>query len=127
MAAVIHLDTHVLVWLAAGEFDRFAPAGRVHLDTGDLVASPMALLELQFLYEAGRLGRRPAEIVDHLRREFDLGVADSRLATVVAEASECGWTRDPFDRMIVGHARANKALLLTKDRTIRANVDAAFW
>jgi PIN domain nuclease of toxin-antitoxin system len=37
------------------------------------------------------------------------------------------WTRDPFDRLLVGHALARGAPLLTKDRLIRRHFRQAIW
>jgi len=37
------------------------------------------------------------------------------------------WTRDPFDRLIVAHAAANDARLLTKDEKIRRHYKRAVW
>jgi PIN domain nuclease of toxin-antitoxin system len=37
------------------------------------------------------------------------------------------WTRDPFDRLIVGQAIARGAKLVTKDRLIRRHFRGAVW
>jgi PIN domain nuclease of toxin-antitoxin system len=37
------------------------------------------------------------------------------------------WTRDPFDRLIVGQASANGAVLVTKDAGIRQNYKQSIW
>jgi len=37
------------------------------------------------------------------------------------------WTRDPFDRLIVGLAALAGSALLTKDRTIRKHYRKATW
>ncbi len=37
------------------------------------------------------------------------------------------WTRDPFDRLIVGHAAVDDELLLSKDRKILENYPFARW
>ena len=42
-------------------------------------------------------------------------------------AKSLDWTRDPFDRLIVGQARASRLGLITKDRQIRRHFDGAFW
>ena len=38
-----------------------------------------------------------------------------------------GWPRDPFDRLIVAHALASRATLLTADETILGNCAQARW
>jgi PIN domain nuclease of toxin-antitoxin system len=55
MAAMIHLDTHAVVWLAAGELERFASSVRLLLEHAECAVSPMVRLELDYLYEIGRL------------------------------------------------------------------------
>jgi PIN domain nuclease of toxin-antitoxin system len=37
------------------------------------------------------------------------------------------WTKDPFDRLIVAHALAADAILLTADGTIREHCPQASW
>ena len=37
------------------------------------------------------------------------------------------WSRDPFDRLIVAHAKAQKTPLVTRDEKIRENYRLAVW
>ena len=37
------------------------------------------------------------------------------------------WIRDPFDRLIVAHAAANDAPLITRDEKIRRHYKRAVW
>ncbi len=46
---------------------------------------------------------------------------------VVAHARAQTWTRDPFDRLIVGQAAAGDAQLVTRDAEIRAHYARAVW
>jgi len=46
MAAVIHLDTHVVAWLYAGPTDILPAAARRAIDEHELLVSPMVVLEL---------------------------------------------------------------------------------
>jgi len=46
---------------------------------------------------------------------------------VETEAAPLTWTRDPFDRLIVGDATGANSALLTKDSTILANCPLAEW
>jgi PIN domain nuclease of toxin-antitoxin system len=44
------------------------------------------------------------------------------------EALSVSWTSDPFDRIIVGQAKANReAILITADTLIRQHYPAAVW
>lgn len=124
---MIHLDTHVVVWLYAGLTERFPESVRDVLSSRQLLASPMVRLELQLLREVGRITATPAEILEYLRIHGGLRVAESRFERVAAMAAEQSWTRDPFDRMIAAHALADDLPLITKDRTILAHCSVARW
>lgn len=87
----------------------------------------MVVLELQLLHEIGRV-REPA--LDLLRRWQDavsLRVAADGFERVGTAALDEHWTRDPFDRLIVAHARLMDAVLITRDRRIAANYSGARW
>jgi PIN domain nuclease of toxin-antitoxin system len=124
---LIHLDTHVVVWLYAGEAERLPPAVRDRLGGARPLVSPMVRLELQLLREIGRVTAGPAEILDFLRVHADLGVAESRFERVAAIAAGLDWTRDPFDRMIAAHAMADDLPLITKDRAMLEHCPVAMW
>ena len=122
-----HLDTHVLVWLFAGEVERFPEAARAALDRDTLAVSPAVVLELQYLHEIGRLAEPARVVLDDLRDRVGLGLAEADFAAVVSRALPLSWTRDPFDRLIAAHAVADDAPLLTADRALREHVPGAFW
>lgn len=124
---MIHLDTHVLVWVLAGEHSRLPRPVRVLLDTERLGISPMVLLELTFLNEIGRLTATADEVLDALRPALELVVSSAPFTEVIAAAGSLTWTRDPFDRVIAGNALADGALLLTADRRLRTHLGAARW
>jgi PIN domain nuclease of toxin-antitoxin system len=46
---------------------------------------------------------------------------------VVQAALQEKWTRDPFDRLIVAHAKAAHAPLLTVDQTITKHYERAVY
>ena len=56
---MIHLDTHVVVWLYLAEVERLPARAREAIEAEDLEISPMVLLELQSLREIGRLAPAP--------------------------------------------------------------------
>jgi PIN domain nuclease of toxin-antitoxin system len=127
MAPVIYLDTHIVVWLYAGRTDLFGAQALEDIRQNDLVISPMVTLELEYLREIKRLKPRPQKILDQLGQAIGLKVSDLLLGRVVAAGLEQSWTRDPFDRLIVGHAAVDQARLLTKDSTILAHYRHAYW
>jgi len=46
---------------------------------------------------------------------------------VIEQALREKWTRDPFDRIIVAHARSRRASLISHDEKIRAHYELAIW
>ena len=124
-----HLDTHVVVWLAGGSSDRLSPTAREHIEAGQVEVSPIVEVELAFLAEIGRITAGPAAILSELHRSIGLTVATSTFpaAASLAATSRYAFTRDPFDRLIAAHADAVGARLITKDPSLRANLDFAVW
>ena len=121
------LDTHCAVFLHAGETELFGETARHLLDTEDLFVGPMVLLELQYLFEIGRIAFNGETILSELRSDLGLRVLDRRWLDVCTKAVGLSWTRDPFDRLITAQALVEGQRLLTRDRTIRDNCSLAFW
>ena len=125
---VIYLDTHVVVWLYAGETDLFPEEVCQQIDESDLVLiSPIILLELQYLKEIKRLTVEPLLIFENLVEVIGLRLCDLSFTRVITEALTYTWTRDPFDRIITATAAARDAVLITKDASIRDRYSKAFW
>lgn len=126
---MIHLDTHVVVWLFVdGRDARLSPVARKAIQVAQQVEySPAVRLELQFLLEIGRLKANPSEVLSDLGSRMGLRECQSSFPAVAAAAAAVDWTRDPFDRMIVGQANLTGASLVTRDRIIRAHLDTAIW
>ncbi len=125
---MILLDTHVAVWIAAGEISRLSESALSAIEDASTVAlSPITLLEVAYLVEAERLSGEAAFVIQALTAGAGFEVDDQPLARVVANAVGATWTRDPFDRLLVGHASLVGAGLVTKDRKIRDHYPAAIW
>jgi PIN domain nuclease of toxin-antitoxin system len=58
----VYLDTHVVVWLAEGKLSRISRKAQAQLEAAELLLSPMAMLELEYLHELKRT-RLPARDV----------------------------------------------------------------
>jgi PIN domain nuclease of toxin-antitoxin system len=125
---ICYLDTQVAVWLAEANLAKLSPKALSTVQTASLRISPMAVVELQYLYEIRRIIVPPQEILFKLNAEIGLTVCDHPFPIIAEIAIGENWTRDPFDRLIVAHAKANgSAALLTKDETIRENYRNARW
>jgi len=106
---VILLDTNAIIWLERGH-----ARTRELVRRGDqLYVSPASLLELQFLRELGRI-RINAPLADLVRDRGWL-LDDPPAAAWFERAEDIGWTHDPFDRLLVAHARLRRWRLVTAD------------
>ncbi len=123
----VYLDTHVLVWVGQGDRQELSPAAFRALDENDIVVSPAVVLELDFLRQMGRLRVSPDRILGQLESQIGLRVCDLPFGVVVSQALRDPWTREPFDLLIVAHAGAADAPLVTKDGRIRKHYPQAIW
>jgi PIN domain nuclease of toxin-antitoxin system len=121
----VHLDTHIAAWLWQGRADRVRRILR-RLKGRTAEISPAVVLELQVLHEIGRLTDDAEGIVASLARGVGLGIAQADFADAVGASLRLGWCRDPFDRLIVGHAMASGCRLLTCDDSMLKNCSKAF-
>ena len=127
MASLTHLDTHVVAWLFAGRADLLSARARTEIEGGDLVISPIVVLELQYLWETKRTTEPASVVVDDLASRIGLGLSQAPFPAVARRAVDLAWTRDPFDRLIVATAALHRAPLLTRDERIRQNFAGAVW
>lgn len=125
---MIYLDTHVAAWLYAGAAELMSSAARSLVrDSDDIRVSPMVRLELQYLFEVGRVTAPATRVMDELRTALGLTVCDASFVAVAHLAEGLGWTRDPFDRLIVAHAALHDAPLVTKDGSLHRNYPGCVW
>jgi PIN domain nuclease of toxin-antitoxin system len=116
-AAVILLDTHAILWL-----DRRHPRSRpLARYPGRLYVSPASVLELQLLIEVGRVRLKPPASVTDLANDARWLLDDPPAATWFHGALAAGWTRDPFDRLLVAHAQLRGWRIATADAAILAH------
>ena len=125
---IAYLDTHVVVWLCQNQIDKFPNKALDAINDHDLLISPMVLIELNFLSQIGRMARSPLDLAKQLRTQIGVRICDHSFADLAETALFETWTRDPFDLMIVAHAKANGfAPLVTADQNIRQNYPKAVW
>ena len=122
------LDTHVVAWLYDGLVAKLSLAARQAIEQSPLLFSPMVELELQYLYEIGRLALPADTLLNTLQEDIGLQPADAPLPSIIAMAKTVTWTRDVFDRVIVATTMViREARLITKDATIRHHSPVALW
>lgn len=127
MDRVIRLDTHVVAWLYAGLVEQLSDTALELVERCDLIVSPMVELELTFLHEIGRLSVSGSEILGDLSPRLGLKMSQIPWDAAVRSAADLAWTRDPFDRLIVGEAMAAGCRLLTRDTKLREKIALAVW
>ena len=126
--SLVYLDTHIVVWLYAGLLDKFTPKARAGIDDNNVVISQFVRLELQYLYEIGRIKVEPDKIIRELASEIDLKISECPLNNIIEEALKINWTRDVFDRLLVAETMRDQSLLLiTADKKIREKFTQALW
>lgn len=120
------IDTHIAVWLCSEKRRSFPAKARVAIEDGWLAISPMVELELQFLQEIGRIKLGSDGILNTLSG-LPLHIDQTPFSAVTKAAATQTWTRDPFDRVIVGQALAAGGWLVTADERIREHFPRAIW
>jgi len=124
---IVYLDTHVVIWLYAGLLDKITDAAKKAIDESDLFVSQMLRLELQYLFEIGRLKVRADTIISSLSKSIGLKISDIAFNQIIDEALKLKWTRDVFDRLLVAEAKTLKHGIISADRDIQANFKLTIW
>lgn len=131
MTEQVHLDTHVVIWLAAGEIDRFPADLLDRMESADLVVSPVVRLEMDLLHERGKISSPASDLIDKVAVEVGIREDPTALPRIVMAAitPRKQWHNgDPYDRLILAAAIANQARLVTKDGPLRAAFpDDTLW
>jgi PIN domain nuclease of toxin-antitoxin system len=125
---MIFLDTHVVVWLYQGRTDLLSTSAEKIIEKeDDIYISPIVLLELQYLFEIGKIIKPAKVVIEALVEDIGLEMAGDSFDEVVEQSLSENWTRDPFDRIIVAQARKNTARLISKDRLILENYGKGYF
>jgi PIN domain nuclease of toxin-antitoxin system len=128
MSRIVFLDTHVVVWLFDKLSKNFSKRALATIESNELCVSPVVHLELEHLFEIDRIRNGSAEILEYLEKQIQLKI-DDKISTKqwFATSSAEKWTRDPFDRLIVSHAKMRRASLVSKDAKIQKHYEATIW
>ncbi len=124
---IAYLDTHAVIRLAHGHARIGRDAAR-QIQRTELLISPMALVEIEYLYEIGRLTLPAKDVLRKLQHEIGLHFCDLPFAEVARTALDEKWTRDAFDRIIVAQAKVNGlAPLISSDEEIARHYPRTIW
>ena len=87
----------------------------------------MVRLELQYLFEIGRITVKPDTIIKNLFTAIGLRVSETPLEQVIEKALKISWTRDVFDRLLLAEAMVVGGGFITADDNIKFNLKLAIW
>ncbi len=117
-----------MVWLCQRQLERIPARAKRAMEESDILISPIVLLELQYLYEIKKIIQPSQLLFNQLASQIGVRLCDHPFGAVVQAALFETWTRDPFDRLIVAHAKANGyAPLITSDGDIRKHYSGSVW
>ncbi len=125
---MIYLDTHAVIWLYEDNLSKFSKQCLELLAGNEiLLVSPAVKLELKYLHEINKISTSANDVLNDLKYRIGLTLCHASFDDIVTTAMEMEWTRDPFDRLIVGHAAIGSHLLISKDNLIRTHYKHAYW
>lgn len=126
--AISMIDTHIVVWLYANNVEKLSLKAREYIENNTLIISPIVLVELQYLFEVGKLSVLPNDILEDLNFRIGLIIEQNvPFYKIANESLKIVWTRDLFDRLIVAHTNILLCNLITKDRLIQSNCKHVIW
>jgi PIN domain nuclease of toxin-antitoxin system len=116
------LDTHVAIWFLMGIDDKLSPAARrvIESDSGPVYLSVVSGWEMATKINIGKL-QFPGNTAGFIRsaRAWDITILPIETAHLSTLESLPLIHRDPFDRLLVAAALAEKMTLVSADENIR--------
>ncbi|WP_271085482.1 PIN domain-containing protein [Brevundimonas sp. NIBR11] len=124
------MDTQIVVWIFNGSGHRLSKRAAAAISRSpSLCISPLVAMEIDMLIERGRVDAPDLDaVISEIAESFGPVIqSQASLSDIVAKSLTIGWTRDPFDRLIVANAMADRTKLVTSDEKIRAHFKDAVW
>ena len=115
------LDTHIVIWLYEKRLDLLSEKAKKYIEENDLLISPVVKLEIEYLFEIEKIKDNSDTICSFLEKYIDLNTEDTSFTEIINVSLNEKWTRDPFDRIIVAHAKIMDYNLISKDKKISRN------
>lgn len=124
----VYLDTHAVVWIYDRLLAKFSDKALKAIESSEILVSPIVLLELEYLFEIDRITVSSISMIEYLEQRINLKVDEQiKPSRWFVTSLQEKWTRDPFDRLIVSHAKMKSAPLISKDRSILKHYSKALW
>lgn len=117
------IDTCVAIYLYEGMETKFSTKALSAIDKKDIWYSPFVSLELKYLEECSKIKSHKI-VISFLEEVLCASQAQIGLSELIAQSLEESWTRDPFDRCIVAHAKMTESILITSDKKIQNNFNS---
>jgi PIN domain nuclease of toxin-antitoxin system len=125
---IAYLDTQVAVRVYHGNVRKISKEAARYINKSELLISPMVYVELDYLLRIGRTKHSAAAIFAQLNSALGVNLCQLPFPAVATLAVDNAWTTDPFDKIIVAQAQANRnAPLITSDSNIAENYRQAVW
>jgi len=124
------LDTHVFIWWDSDPAKLSKKALALCSDPGNtLFLSVASAWEMQIKMQLGKmkLAFPLQDIIREQQKDNGLQIIPVELAHVLALQSLPAHHKDPFDRLLIAQARAESAVLVSKDKTFsKYQIDLAW-
>ena len=91
---MIFLDTHVVVFLVGNQSHKIPKKSQQLIEKDSLWISSLVLLELNYLYKAGRLKQTEQAIFSFLKNKIGLQQSQTPIDNLMYAAISLEWTRD---------------------------------
>lgn len=125
---LVFLDTHAVVWIYDRLLHKFSEKAIKAIENSEIFVSPIVLLELEYLFEIDRITTSSISIIEYLEQRINLKVDEQiKPSRWFVMSLQEKWTRDPFDRLIVSHAKLKSAPLISKDRHMLKHYPKTLW
>ena len=111
----------------AGLIDKISETAKQVIEDNDLLISRMVKIELQYLFEIGRITVKPDTMIKSLFNAIGLRVSETPLQQIIEQALKISWTCDVFDRLLSAEAIVIGGGFITADDVIKSNLKLAIW